>query len=192
GLLFSFLNPAHELRVEEILQEELDGSVAISLSHRVAREWREYERTSSAVLEAYTAPVIRRYLERLQSEMTTQGLSVPLHVMQSSGGVVTADSARERPLQTLMSGPVGGTMGLVALARMLDRPNLIGVDMGGTSFDVSLVVGGRPSRRARERGRRSRPGLLRPGRNAPHRHRREPRARSHRPRHLRRGPHVAR
>ncbi len=144
GLLFSFLNPAHELRVEEILQEELDGSVAISLSHRVAREWREYERTSSAVLEAYTAPVIRRYLERLQAEMTTQGLSVPLHVMQSSGGVVTADSARERPLQTLMSGPVGGTMGLVALARMLDRPNLIGVDMGGTSFDVSLVVGGKP------------------------------------------------
>ncbi|HEX5145876.1 MAG TPA: hydantoinase/oxoprolinase family protein [Conexibacter sp.] len=144
GLLFSFLNPAHELRVEEILQEELGGSVAVSLSHRVAREWREYERTSSAVLEAYTAPVIRRYLERLQSEMTTQGLSVPLHVMQSSGGVVTADSARERPLQTLMSGPVGGTMGLVALARMLDRPNLIGVDMGGTSFDVSLVVGGKP------------------------------------------------
>jgi N-methylhydantoinase A len=144
GLLFSFLNPAHELRVEEILQDELGDAVAISLSHRVAREWREYERTSSAVLEAYTAPVIRRYLERLQSEMTAQGLSVPLHVMQSSGGVVTADSARERPLQTLMSGPVGGTMGLVALARMLDRPNLIGVDMGGTSFDVSLVVGGKP------------------------------------------------
>src|SRR6185437_16734584 len=144
GLLFSFLNPAHELRVEEILQEELDGSVAISLSHRVAREWREYERTSSAVLEAYTAPVIRRYLERLQSEMTTQGLSVPLHVMQSSGGVVTADSARERPLQTLLSGPVGGTMGLVALARALGRPNLIGVDMGGTSFDVSLVINGKP------------------------------------------------
>jgi N-methylhydantoinase A len=109
AFLFSFLNPAHELRVEEILREELEG-VTISLSHRVAREWREYERTSSAVLEAYTAPVIRRYLERLQSEMQTRGLSVPLHVMQSSGGVVTADSARERPLQTLLSGPVGGTM----------------------------------------------------------------------------------
>ena len=143
ALLFSFLNPAHELRVEEILREELDG-VTISLSHRVAREWREYERTSSAVVEAYTAPVIRRYLERLQTEMESQGLGVPLHVMQSSGGVVTADSARERPLQTLLSGPVGGTMGLVALARALGRPNLIGVDMGGTSFDVSLVIGGKP------------------------------------------------
>ena len=143
ALLFSFLDPVHELRVEEILLEELDG-VTISLSHRVAREWREYERTSSAVVEAYTAPVIRRYLERLQAEMERQGLAVPLHVMQSSGGVVTAESARERPLQTLLSGPVGGTMGLVALARTLDRPNLIGVDMGGTSFDVSLVVEGKP------------------------------------------------
>jgi N-methylhydantoinase A len=143
ALLFSFLNPAHELRVEEILREELE-EITISLSHRVAREWREYERTSSAVVEAYTAPAIRRYLERLQSEMAGQGLTVPLHVMQSSGGVVTAESARERPLQTLMSGPVGGTMGLVALARTLGRPNLIGVDMGGTSFDVSLVVGGKP------------------------------------------------
>jgi N-methylhydantoinase A len=143
GLLFSFLNPEHELRVEQIMREELEG-VTISLSHRVAREWREYERTSSAVVEAYTAPVIRNYLERLQSEMEHQGLGVPLHVMQSSGGVVTAESARERPLQTLLSGPVGGTMGLVALARTLGRPNLIGVDMGGTSFDVSLVIAGKP------------------------------------------------
>lgn len=143
ALLFSFLNPDHELRVEEIMRDELNG-VTISLSHRVAREWREYERTSSAVVEAYTAPVIRSYLERLQSEMEHQGLAVPLHVMQSSGGVVTAESARERPLQTLLSGPVGGTMGLVALARTLGRPNLIGVDMGGTSFDVSLVIAGKP------------------------------------------------
>ena len=143
GFLFSYVNPAHELRAEEILAEELDG-VAISLSHRVAREWREYERTSSAVVDAYTAPVVRRYLERLESELQRRGLAVPLHVMQSSGGIVTAQSARELSLQTLLSGPVGGTMGGVALARMLDRPNLICVDMGGTSFDVSLVVDGKP------------------------------------------------
>ena len=143
GFLFSYLNPAHELRAEEILLEELDG-VAISLSHRVAREWREYERTSSAVVDAYTAPVVRRYLKRLESEMTQRGLSVPLHVMQSSGGIVTSQSARDLSLQTLLSGPVGGTMGGVALSRLLDRPNLICVDMGGTSFDVSLVVDGKP------------------------------------------------
>jgi N-methylhydantoinase A len=118
--------------------------VTVSLAHRVAREWREYERTSSAVIDAYTAPIVRRYLDGLESELRTRGLSVPLHVMQSSGGIVTAESARELTLQTLLSGPVGGTMGGVALARLLDRPNLICIDMGGTSFDVSLIVDGQP------------------------------------------------
>jgi N-methylhydantoinase A len=141
--LFSYLNPAHELRAEAILREEL-ADLPISLSHRIAAEWREYERTSTAVLDAYTGPSVRAYLERLEGQLGERGLEAPLHVMQSSGGVVTARSARERPVQTLLSGPVGGTMGLVALARLLDRPNLIGVDMGGTSFDVSLVISGRP------------------------------------------------
>ncbi len=141
--LFSYLNPAHELRAEEILREEV-GELAISLSHRIAAEWREYERTSTAVLDAYTGPAVRGYLERLEGRLAERGLRSTLHVMQSSGGVVTAGSARERPVQTLLSGPVGGTMGLIALARLLERPNLIGVDMGGTSFDVSLVIGGRP------------------------------------------------
>jgi N-methylhydantoinase A len=141
--LFSYLNPAHELRAEEILRAEL-GELPISLSHRAAAEWREYERTSTAVLDAYTGPAVRAYLERLEGRLEERGLRAPLHVMQSSGGVVTSRSARERPVQTLLSGPVGGSMGLVALARLLDRPNLIGVDMGGTSFDVSLVVEGRP------------------------------------------------
>ena len=143
AFLFSYLNPAHELRAGEILAEELDG-VSVSLSHQVAREWREYERTSSTVVDAYIAPVVRRYLERLESEMQRRGLGVPIHVMQSSGGIVTAQSARDLAMQTLLSGPVGGTMGGVALARILDRPNLICIDMGGTSFDVSLVVDGKP------------------------------------------------
>lgn len=144
AFLFSYVNPAHELRAEEILLEELGDTAPISVSHRIAREWREYERTSSAVLDAYTSPIVRRYLDRLEAELQGRGLSVPLHVMQSSGGIVTAQSARQRSLQTLLSGPVGGTMGGVALARMLGRPNLICVDMGGTSFDVSLVVDGKP------------------------------------------------
>jgi len=144
AFLFSYINPAHELEAEAILQEELGDAVSISLSHRIAREWREYERTSSAVLDAYTSPIVRRYLDRLEGELRTRGLQVPLHVMQSSGGIVTAQSARQVALQTLLSGPVGGTMGGAALARMLDRPNLICIDMGGTSFDVSLVVDGAP------------------------------------------------
>jgi N-methylhydantoinase A len=144
AFLFSFLEPAHELEAERVLVEELGDAIPVSLSHRIAREWREYERTSSTVLDAYTSPVVRRYLDRLEGALQEQGLQVPLHVMQSSGGIVTAQSARQLALQTLLSGPVGGTMGGVALARMLDRPNLICIDMGGTSFDVSLVVDGKP------------------------------------------------
>jgi len=155
AFLFSYVNPEHELRAEEIVRDALSG-VTVSLSHRVAREWREYERTCSAVIDAYTAPVVRRYLERLESEMRVRGLAVPLHVMQSSGGIVTAESARALTLQTLLSGPVGGTMGGVALARLLDRLNLICIDMGGTSFDVSLIVDGKPNLSRRPRSRASR------------------------------------
>jgi N-methylhydantoinase A len=144
GLLFSYLNPEHELHVERVLREELGDEVQITLSHRVAREWREYERTSSAVLDAYTGPIVRRYLENLERELGERGLGVPLHVMQSSGGIISAESARTMTLQTLLSGPVGGAMGSVALAGRLAKPNLIGIDMGGTSFDISLVIEGEP------------------------------------------------
>ncbi|WP_347350353.1 hydantoinase/oxoprolinase family protein [Intrasporangium sp.] len=144
GYLFSFRFPAHELRTREILREQLGPEVTISLSHEAAREWREYERTSSATIEAYTGPVVRRYLTRLEDDLTGRGLAVPLHVMQSSGGILTVDSARQRPLQTLLSGPVGGAMGGVALGEAIGRDHLICVDMGGTSFDVSLVIGGKP------------------------------------------------
>jgi N-methylhydantoinase A len=143
-LLFAYLNPVHELAVERVLREELGDDVQITLSHRVAREWREYERTSSAVLDAYTGPIVRRYLESLESELARRGLVVPLHVMQSSGGIISADSARAMTLQTLLSGPVGGAVGSVALAKRLGKPNLIGIDMGGTSFDISLVIDGQP------------------------------------------------
>ncbi len=143
-LLFSYADPVHELRAGRILREELGDGVLVVLSHEVAREWREYERTSSAVLEAYTGPVVRDFLARIEHRFAERGLAVPVHVMQSSGGLVDASYAMRHPLQTLLSGPVGGTMGGVAAARLLGRDNLICVDMGGTSFDVSLVVNGRP------------------------------------------------
>ena len=142
--LFSYVNPAHELRAGQILAQELGEEALIVLSHQVAREWREYERTSSAVLEAYTGPVVRRYLSRIEGRFAERGLGVPVQVMQSSGGIVNADYARRHPLQTLLSGPVGGTMGGVAAAALLGRPHAICVDMGGTSFDVSLILDGQP------------------------------------------------
>ncbi|MEM9132701.1 MAG: hydantoinase/oxoprolinase family protein [Actinomycetota bacterium] len=142
AFLFSYENSAHELVAEAILRRELGDQVPISLSHRLAREWREYERTSTAVLDAYTAPIVRTYLEELSEGLAEDGLGVPLHIMQSSGGIITAAAARDHTVQTLLSGPVGGAMGGVSLSRLTGRKNLICVDMGGTSFDVSLIVDG--------------------------------------------------
>lgn len=143
-LLFAYTNESHELAAEAILREELGEEVAIVLSHRVAREWREYERTSSTVLEAYTGPVVRRYLTRIEDRFEREGIPSGVQVMQSSGGIVGAGYASEHPLQTLLSGPVGGTAGGVALMQLLGRKNAICVDMGGTSFDASLVIDGQP------------------------------------------------
>ncbi|WP_419839360.1 hydantoinase/oxoprolinase family protein [Candidatus Poriferisodalis sp.] len=142
ALLFSYECPDHELQAQQVLRQELGAEAPISLSHRLAREWREYERTSTAVLDAYTAPIVRTYLAELSEGLRADGMDVPLHIMQSSGGIITARSARDHTVQTLLSGPVGGAMGGVSLARLTGHRNLICVDMGGTSFDVSLIVDG--------------------------------------------------
>ncbi|MER6988890.1 hydantoinase/oxoprolinase family protein [Saccharopolyspora hirsuta] len=142
--LFAYLNGEHERRAGRILREELGDDVLVVLSHEVAPEWREYERMSTTVMEAYTGPSVHRYLDKIEARFADNGLHVPVHVMQSSGGLVNADFARTHPLQTLLSGPVGGTMGGVAVSKLLGRPNVICIDMGGTSFDVSLVMDHEP------------------------------------------------
>ncbi|HVV57338.1 MAG TPA: hydantoinase/oxoprolinase family protein [Gaiellaceae bacterium] len=143
-LVHSYVNPEHELRVRDALVRACPD-LSVTLSHEIAREWREYERSSSAVLNAYIAPPVERYLDALQKELDERDVSPTLYVMQSNGGVTTARTARDQPIQTLLSGPVGGTIGGAALARATGRPNLLCVDMGGTSFDLSLIVGGSPS-----------------------------------------------
>ena len=143
-LLFSYLNPAHELAVEAYLKDRLP-EITITLSHRISPEWREYARTSTAVMDAYVAPVVRGYLATLIAELQRGHGIGQLHVMESNGGAMTAEAAREKPVQTLLSGPVGGAIGAREVARALDRPNMICVDMGGTSFDASLIVEGKPS-----------------------------------------------
>lgn len=142
-LLHAYANPEHELRVGEALRRRLP-EVSISLSHQVAREWREYERTSTTVLNAYVAPIIERYLARLEAKGSEAGLHARLHIMQSNGGIMTAAAARQHPIQSLFSGPVGGTMGGAGLREQLESNHLLCIDMGGTSFDVSLVINGQP------------------------------------------------
>ena len=140
----AYVNPTHELAARRILKEALP-ELSITLSHEVAREWREYERASSAVLNAYIAPIVERYLGSLESRINQFGVRATLHVMQSNGGVMTAAAARAQPIQTLLSGPVGGTIGGAGLSNALPRPNLLCIDMGGTSFDLSLIVNGKPN-----------------------------------------------
>ncbi len=140
----AFTNPAHELQARDILNKALPD-VAVSLSHELAREWREYERASTAVMNSYIAPIVQRYLKNLEENLAESGGTIPVHIMQSNGGVTRATFAQEQPIHTLLSGPVGGTIGGAALAESIGRPNLLCVDMGGTSFDMSLIVDGKPS-----------------------------------------------
>jgi N-methylhydantoinase A len=143
-LVHAYVNPEHELEARTVLQRECPG-LSVTLSHEIAREWREYERASTAVLNAYVAPRVEGYLRNLESELSGRGVEATLHVMQSNGGITTASKARRQPVQTLLSGPVGGTIGGAALSRATGRPNLLCVDMGGTSFDLSLIIDGRPT-----------------------------------------------
>lgn len=141
-LLHSYANPAHERLIGDLLALHAEG-LFVSLSHSVANEYREYERTSTTVLNAYVAPVMHAYLTKLEARLRERGYERPVYIMRSGGGVMTAEAAKREPVQTLMSGPVGGAVGCEVLSRDLGEPNLICVDMGGTSFDISLVIDGR-------------------------------------------------
>ena len=131
-LLFSFLNPDHERRIRDALIEAGAGPY-VYISSEVLPEYREYERTSTTVVNAYIAPVVHRYLSRLRNE-----LGSGLRIMQSSGGSVIAEGAMARPIETISGGPAGGVVGAFHLARMAGHPQMICLDMGGTSTDVCL------------------------------------------------------
>ena len=145
GFLHSYANPAHERRMREILEEEAPN-VEVTLSHELSREYREYERTSTAVLDAYIKPIMRSYLRALEGELARRGFEGRFLMSRSGGGAMTASAAREQPVNLILSGPAGGVVGAAAFAKLVDRPNLITIDMGGTSLDASLVLDGEPVR----------------------------------------------
>lgn len=139
--LFSFLNPEHEERAARILAARLPG-VPISLSSRVCPEIREYERSSTTVMNAYLAPVISAYLDSLQRRVEKLLGPVRLSVIQANGGSTSIDAARNKPVTTVNSGPAGGVVAAAFYGRLHGRDRLVSVDMGGTSFDIGLVEGG--------------------------------------------------
>jgi len=142
-LLHAYANPAHERRVGEILAEEAPG-VAVSLSHEVSPVFREYERTSTTVVNAYVMSAVREYLKRLREEMREHGYRGRLFVMQSSGGVATAEAMERYPVRMIESGPAAGTLMAAAYGALSGHPDLIAFDMGGTTAKLALVEGGKP------------------------------------------------
>jgi len=139
--LHAYANPAHEQRVGEIL-ERICPDVPVSLSHQILREFREYERTSTTVLNAYVAPVVAGYLRRIEEALEGAGFTGSFLVMQSNGGAMSVAQARQKPVATMESGPVAGVIGAGKLGTSLNAPNIIAFDMGGTTAKASLLMDG--------------------------------------------------
>jgi N-methylhydantoinase A len=142
-LLWGFLHPDHERRVADLLAEELP-EVHVSTSHETAGVFREYERCATTIVDAALSPILRSYLERLSGRAAEAGLPDP-EVMLSSGGTASAATAARHASWTVLSGPAGGAVGAARAARLDaegDSADAVGLDMGGTSCDVSLILGG--------------------------------------------------
>jgi N-methylhydantoinase A len=142
--LWSFRNPQHELRVKELVQQ-IAPAVFVTCSVEIAPKWGEYERVTATALNAYLGPVISGYLARLESTLTGLGYAHGLQIAQCGGGTVPVARAGEAPLLTLDSGPVSGVTASMFLGAAMGEKNIITTDMGGTSFDVSIIYGGKPA-----------------------------------------------
>ncbi|WP_166352445.1 hydantoinase/oxoprolinase family protein [Phytoactinopolyspora limicola] len=143
SLLWSFVRPEHERRIGELLRQEWPEAY-VTLSHEIAPVIGEYERTATTVVNSYLGPVIRDYVAKLESRMQDGGFTGEISIMDSGGGVMRAGDAARRAASLLTSGPAGGVLASAELASRLAFPNVITSDMGGTSFDVGLIVDGEP------------------------------------------------
>ena len=148
--LHAYINPAHEERMHELVMEEFPEA-EVTISSEISREWREFERTSTTVLNVYAKPRLAAYLNSLQRELTKRSYSGTLNIMQSSGGITSLRAAQDAPVRTIVSGPAGGVIGAAALGRALGMDNLVGADVGGTTFDVALISGGEPLEKTEHR-----------------------------------------
>jgi N-methylhydantoinase A len=141
--LHSYANPAHERRAGAILRAHLPGAT-ISLSSEVLPVFREYERSLTTILNVQIMPVVSSYVARLQDRLAENGIAAPLLLMKSSGGVIGAERARHRPVETVLSGPAAGAVGAAFIGAAAGCHNLIGIDIGGTSADIALIHDGAP------------------------------------------------
>jgi N-methylhydantoinase A len=146
ALMNAYVDPAHEEMVRDRLRD-LGFEGAISLSHQVSREYREYERTSTTVIDAYVSSRVKRYLGELEGGLAARGFSGTALVTRCGGGALSFEEARMRPFETIISGPVAGVTGAARLARAHGFSRAVSADVGGTSFDTCLIVDGSPTRK---------------------------------------------
>ena len=142
--LWSFLEPAHERRVRDMVRDLAPG-LFVTCSHELVPKWGEYERTTASCLNAYVGPVTTGYLAEIETRLERAGYRAPLQITQSAGGTIPVEVARRSPLLTLDSGPVAGVMGSRHSAGAMGYENVITTDMGGTSFDIGVIHGGEPA-----------------------------------------------
>ncbi len=140
-LIHAYANPAHEQAVLEEIRRLWPEISAVS-SHQITREWREYERTSTAVLNAYVQPIAERYLTRLQQGLNAGGFSGSVHITQSNCGVDTLASVARTPITMVESGPSSGFWGAAELGKLIGEPNILALDIGGTTAKCALIEGG--------------------------------------------------
>jgi N-methylhydantoinase A len=141
--LHAYANREHELRARELIEAACPG-IAVTVSHEIAGEWREYERTNTAVLNAYVQEVAESYLEGLRAMLSRRKIGGRFYVMQSSGGTMTVDQAKRQPIALIESGPVGGVAGAAVIGELIGQPNLLTLDIGGTTAKTSLIERGEP------------------------------------------------
>ncbi len=146
-LLNSYRNPAHEERIGEIIAREYP-EIAVGLSSRIMPEIQEYERTSTTTINSYLTPLMGLYLTRLVNKLGDLGVRTAPHIMQSGGGLMRADQATARPVHTILSGPAGGVLASAFVAKTINAGDVVTIDMGGTSADISLIFDGSPVRSA--------------------------------------------
>ena len=141
--LHSYANPTHERLTGAVLHEELKGRY-ISLSHEILREYREYERISTTVVNAYIGPTVGTYVGNLESSLKKIGFRGDLSIMRSNGGVMSPNIAISRPVAMMESGPVGGIIASAMVGQTLGYENVISFDMGGTTAKTGLIEHGTP------------------------------------------------
>jgi N-methylhydantoinase A len=139
--LHSYANAAHELAMEAVLGRECPA-LLVTLSHRLSREYREYERTSTVVIDAYIKPIIQGYLSTLDGTLGQNGFTGHFLLTRSGGGAMTVTSAKEQPVHLVLSGPAGGVIGAAYLSELIGYKSLLTLDMGGTSLDAAMVMAG--------------------------------------------------